>query len=243
MAAGLIGVGGGEFRIPILLYILGLPITSAVAVNLLVGLFTVAASSIMRLRVGLLEGGAIDIALAMSLTSIVGSYVGAASTGRVEPRLLKRVLAVFLVAIGVKIGLEPFMEAPGPMEIGFSPLEEAILAAIIGLLIGVISGMLGVAGGELRIPALIYIFGQDIRVAGTTSLLISIPTVATGLIKHQRMRHMGRGAAKIAAIMGAASILGASIGAQQAVLIEKDILKMLLSAILIMATVRMVTKP
>ncbi|MBS7612436.1 TSUP family transporter, partial [Candidatus Bathyarchaeota archaeon] len=43
-AAGLIGVGGGEFRIPVLLYILKLPVVAAIAINLLVGLLTVVTS-------------------------------------------------------------------------------------------------------------------------------------------------------------------------------------------------------
>src|SRR5260370_39524457 len=40
-AAGLIGVGGGEFRIPVLLHVLRLPVKVAAGVNLIVGLFTV----------------------------------------------------------------------------------------------------------------------------------------------------------------------------------------------------------
>lgn len=242
-AAGLIGVGGGEFRMPILLYIIGLPVVTAIAVNLLVGLLTVAVSFLRRFQLGLLNGQSVNIAIIMSITSIVGAYLGAFLTDKIPEKPLKRLLAAFLIIVGLKIGLEPFIQAPLALAFTLGFVEEVLLAALIGLAIGVISGTLGVAGGEFRIPALIYIFSLDIVAAGTASLLVSIPTVASGFLKHQNMGHMNRTATIIAVAMGVGSVLGAFIGASYAGVVEKDILKVLLGAILILATVRMVTEP
>jgi len=243
VAAGLIGVGGGEFRIPVLLHVIGLPVITAIAVNLLVGLLTVVASFIRRFQLGLLNGHSVNIALVMSATSIIGAYVGALLTDRIPEKPLKKLLAAFLVIVGLKIGLEPFIEFQVAFTFTWSFLEEALLAALIGLAIGIISGTLGVAGGEFRIPALIYIFNLDIVAAGTASLLVSIPTVASGFLKHHSMRHMNRNAWFIAITMSAGSMLGAFVGASYAGVIGKDILKVLLGVILVLATVRMVTKP
>jgi uncharacterized membrane protein YfcA len=243
-AAGLIGVGGGEFRIPILLYVLGLSVITAVAVNLLVGLLTVAVSFLRRFQLGLLNEHAVNIALVMSLGSIIGAYIGALLTGKIPEKPLKKILAIFLVIVGLKIGLEPFIHtSPLLFHFTLDALQEAALAILVGLIIGVISGTLGVAGGEFRIPALIYLFSFDIIIAGTASLLISIPTVAMGFVKHHQMGHTNRNATIVAIIMGVGSILGALVGATYAAVIAKDILKMLLGTILILATVRMVTKP
>jgi len=243
IAAGLIGVGGGEFRIPILLYVLGLPIITAIAVNLLVGLLTVVVSFLRRFQLGLFNEHVVNVALVMSLGSILGSYLGATLTGKIPEKPLKKALAILLVIIGLKIGLEPFIHMPPLFQFILGPTEETILAGLMGIIIGVISGLLGVAGGEFRIPTLIYLFGFDIVIAGTTSLLVSIPTVAMGFTKHHQMGHINRNATIIAIIMGVGSILGALIGASYAGVIDKDILKMLLGIILVMATVRMVTKP
>jgi len=109
--------------------------------------------------------------------------------------------------------------------------------------IGVISGTLGVAGGEFRIPILIYLFNCDIILAGTASLLVSIPTVAMGFLKHRQMGHTNQGATIVAIIMGAGSIIGALIGSAYAGVIDEEILKVLLGVIVILATVRIVTKP
>jgi len=243
-AAGLIGVGGGEFRIPILLYILGLPVITAIAVNLLIGLLTVLVSFLRRIQLKPLDGYAINVGLAMSIGSIGGAYLGALLTNKIPEKPLKRILAIFLVIIGLKIGLEPFIQIPfSPFMCTLNLWQETALAILIGIVIGIVSGTLGVAGGEFRIPAFIYLFSFDIVIAGTTSLLVSIPTVAMGFIKHHQMGHTNHGATIIAVIMGIGSVLGALIGASYANVIEQNILKVLLGIILILATVRMVTKP
>ncbi|MGB9960268.1 MAG: sulfite exporter TauE/SafE family protein [Candidatus Bathyarchaeales archaeon] len=242
-AAGLIGVGGGEFRIPILLYVIGLPVITAIAVNLLVGLLTVGVSFLRRFQLGLLNGHSLNLALVMSLTSIAGAYFGALLAGKIPEKPLKRVLAIFLIIVGLKIGLEPFIETPAMLHFTLGFVEETALAALVGLAIGIISGALGVAGGEFRIPALIYLFGLDIAAAGTTSLLVSIPTVASGFLKHHNMGHMNRTATIIAIIMGIGSVVGAFAGASYAGIVEENALKILLGVILILATIRMVTEP
>ena len=60
---------------------------------------------------------------------------------------------------------------------------------VAGLLVGAISSLLGVAGGEFIIPILIFAFGADIRTAGTASVLISIPVVLTGVARHWLTGH------------------------------------------------------
>lgn len=242
-AAGLIGVGGGEFRIPVLLYVVGLPVITAIAVNLLVGLVTVVVSFLRRFQLGLLDSHSVNIAFVMSATSIIGAYIGAFLTDRIPEKPLKRLLAAFLVVVGLKIGLEPLIEIPVSFTFAFSFAVEVLLAAMVGLAIGVISGALGVAGGEFRIPALIYLFSLDIVAAGTASLLVSIPTVASGFLKHHNMGHMSKDATIIAIAMGAGSVIGAFTGASYAGVVEKDALKVLLGVILVLATVRMVTEP
>lgn len=242
-AAGLIGVGGGEFRIPILLYVVGLPVITAITVNLLVGLLTVVVSFLRRFQLGLLNGNGLYLALFMSLTSTVGAYLGALLAEKIPEKPLKRVLAFFLIVVGLKIGLEPLIEIPVMLHLSLGFVEEIVLAVLVGLTIGMISGALGVAGGEFRIPALIYLFGLDIAAAGTISLLVSIPTVASGFLKHRNMGHMNRTATIIAIIMGIGSVLGAFAGASYVGVVEENVLKILLGIILILATVRMITEP
>ena len=68
-----------------------------------------------------------------------------------------------------------------------SPLVRPTAAVIFGLAIGLVSSLLGVAGGELIIPTLVFAFGVGIKPAGTASLLISLPTVVVGVFRHRRL--------------------------------------------------------
>ncbi len=50
-------------------------------------------------------------------------------------------------------------------------------AMAAGFAIGVVASLLGVAGGELLIPTLVLLFGADIKLAGSLSLAVSLPTL------------------------------------------------------------------
>jgi len=237
--AGLLGVGGGEFRLPVLICLIGFPVAIAAAANLIIGLLTIIVSLVTRLTGGMVLPEAIGVIIMMSATSILGAYAGAAITDRVKERYLKSAVAVLLVVIGVKIIYDAFVhEAASGLALGY--LASLSLAALFGALIGVVSGALGVAGGELRIPVFMYFFNMPIKVAGTASLLVTIPTVATGAVKHTRMKHVSRGVVIICVAMAIPSAVGAVIGGRLALAAGEAFLKALLGTVLLLATVRIV---
>ena len=105
---------------------------------------------------------------------------------RIFERLLERVTLVFLVVIGTALVVEAFLPQDVP---GLLPdaLPVRVFAAVLfGLGIGLVSSLIGVAGGELIIPTLVFAFGAGIKTAGTASLLISLPTVV-GVLRHRRL--------------------------------------------------------
>jgi uncharacterized protein len=133
----------------------------------------------------------------------------------------------------------------------FVPFEQAVLSAdsvlvcgglgvVIGLVVGVVSSMLGVAGGELLIPTLIFAFGADVRVAGTASLLISLAIVATSVWRYQRAGAlpMTGGSRRIALSMSVGSLVGAALGGLAVAFAPTAFLKMLLGSVLILAAAK-----
>lgn len=240
--AGLIGVGGGEFRIPLLLYVFKLPLLTMVPVNLIVGLLTVSVSFAKRFQIGLWNLEYLGVSITMSAASIFGAYFGAGLTGRIPEKPIKIMLAILLVGVGLKIIIEPLAQLPSIPILTLGFIEELLLAFSVGFAIGIISGMFGLAGGEFRIPILMYVFGLNVISAGTVSLLVSIPTIASGLIKHHNMKHMNRKAVIIAIAMGTGSVLGALMGATYVKNVEERLLKIILGVILMLATIRMIVK-
>jgi uncharacterized protein len=105
--------------------------------------------------------------------------------------------------------------------------------------IGLISSLLGVAGGEVIIPTLVFAYGAEIKVAGTASLLISLPTVAVGIVRHARRGSYERQALRrTVAPMGIGSVIGAVIGGLLAGIVPSSVLKFGLGLILIGSAVR-----
>ena len=87
---------------------------------------------------------------------------------------------------------------------------------VAGFVIGVVASLLGVAGGELLIPTLVLLFGADIKLAGSLSLAVSLPTMVVGFTRYSRDRSfavLGRNRAFVL-VMAAGSIAGSFIGGQ-----------------------------
>ena len=112
---------------------------------------------------------------------------------------------------------------------------SAIPIAILGGLIG-----LGVAGGELIIPTMVFAFGADIKTAGTASLFISLPTVFVGLVRyaHRSAFNERRALAETVAPMSLGSVIGAIIGGLLVGIVPATVLKIGLGIILIISAGR-----
>ena len=61
---------------------------------------------------------------------------------------------------------------------------QIIAGVVFGFGIGVVASLLGVAGGELLIPTLVLLFGADIKLAGSLSLAVSLPTMIVGFTRY-----------------------------------------------------------
>jgi uncharacterized membrane protein YfcA len=109
-----------------------------------------------------------------------------------------------------------------------------------GFLIGIVAALLGVAGGELLIPTLVLLFGVDIKLAGSLSLAVSLPTVLVGFARYSRDRSFVVLAEnrRFVLVMAAGSIVGSFIGGRLLGLVPNTILLPLLAVILVLSAVK-----
>lgn len=239
---GLIGLGGAEFRLPVLTGVLGYRPRQAVAVNLAISLITVAAAATIRGSTLSWQPVAalLPVAIAMTTGAVVAAYVGIGIVHRLPETGLRRLILVLLVGIGLGLIIEAFLPRSGGGLLGQSGPVSLLVAGVCGLAIGMVSSLLGVAGGELIIPTLLFVFGADIVTAGTVSLLVSLPTVAVGVGRHARRgsyRDRGDLTATIVP-MGVGSVIGAVIGGLLVGLAPDNLLKLVLGLILIISATR-----
>lgn len=244
---GLIGLGGAEFRLPVLVGPLAYAAHRAVTLNLAVSLITVTAALITRCRTLALAAlapfvWAIGALIGGAMTS---AYFGATVTGRLTKHQLERTILLLLLTIGTALIIEGFLSHQGAGFVPFTPIWHVVVGIPFGLAIGFVSSVLGVAGGEMIIPTLIFAFGVDIKTAGTASLLVSLPTVLVGV-----GRYASRGAfaeredlRNTVAPMGLGSVIGAVIGGLLVGVTPTAVLKVGLGIVLIVSAARTFNRP
>jgi uncharacterized membrane protein YfcA len=232
---GLIGLGGSEFRLPFLVGLFGYATHTAVPLNLAISLLTVGAGLGTKIARGPLGAGSVvGIITVMIAGGIVGAYIGAASVARIQESHLRHVVEWLLVIVGVFLIVEGVIGWQTG-QLFRSPALALTVAAVLGVVFGVLRSLLGIAGGEVVIPALVLLFGVNIKLAGTASQIISLPTVAVGLWRYHRAGLLGAPVDWLNTVvpMGLASAVGAVGGAAFDFSVPADALKIALGVILI----------
>jgi uncharacterized protein len=242
LLGGLIGLGGAEFRLPVLAGPLRYAARQAVPLNLAVSLVTLVVALITRGRT-LSFATLIPVLLAIGALiagAVITAFIGPAFAARLSEARLERVILVFFVGIRLALITEGLLPDTLP---GLLPttLPWHIGAGLVcGLAIGLVSSLLGVAGGELILPTLVFAFGADIKTAGTGSLFVSLPTVLVGMLRYaSRGAYADRQAlTQTVAPMSVGSLIGAVAGGMLVGIVPASLLKLGLGVILNVSAVR-----
>ncbi|ADR19432.1 sulfite exporter TauE/SafE family protein [Calditerrivibrio nitroreducens] len=239
---GLMGLGGAEFRIPVLIYIFKFAILPGIVINLTVSFFTVLFSFIFRGFIVPFDlvFSYILIALNILMGSLIGSYVGVHFATSVNQALLKKIVAIFLIFVALILFFHDLVYENGYI-LNLQNIVRIPLGFVLGVFIGVFSSMLGVAGGELIIPTLLFIYNVDIKIAGSVSLMISLPTIIMGIYKYNK-----KGFSKVISeeknfifLMVIGSILGSLLGSFFLKQFSSHGLRVMLGVVLTISSLKM----
>jgi uncharacterized membrane protein YfcA len=162
LSLGLFGAGGSIVTVPIFHYVFGLAPHTAISSALLVVAITAAlalAPHARRHHVCWRTGGMLATA------SIAAAYIGARVNAMIPGRALVIAFALVMVVAGVVMMRRRMTPASG-----VSPLRFAV----IGIGVGLLTGMLGAGGGFVLVPALVVAGGLGMRDAVGTSLLVVV---------------------------------------------------------------------
>ncbi|MCD9624168.1 sulfite exporter TauE/SafE family protein [Rhabdothermincola sp. EGI L10124] len=236
---GLIGLGGAEFRLPLLIGAFGFAALHAVILNKAMSLVVVAAALPVRLfAVPLADMAAHwDVAVNLLAGSLIGAWLGAGWATRLRSDVLYRVLAVLLVGIAVVL----FASHQGDMgSLGLDGLLLVVVGVAAGVGIGVVASVMGVAGGELLIPTIVLLYGLDIKLAGSMSLAVSLPTMVVAFSRYSQdtsFAILGEHR-RFVVMMAAGSLAGSVLGGVLVGVVPGALLIPALSMILLVSAVK-----
>jgi uncharacterized membrane protein YfcA len=237
---GLIGLGGAEFRLPLLIGLFGFGALEAVILNKALSLVVVVAA--LPFRAASVPFARVvehwDVIATLLAGSLVGAWLGAGWATRLKSRTLYRVIAILLVGIAAVLLAGHGAHAREASALHGLPL--AVAGAITGAGIGIVAALLGVAGGELLIPTIVLLFGADVKLAGSLSLAVSLPTMLVAFSRYSQDQSFVviRTQRRFIAIMAAGSLVGAFLGGQLLGIVPTKVLLPLLSAILLISAVK-----
>jgi uncharacterized protein len=237
---GLIGLGGAEFRLPLLIGAFRFPPLEAIILNKAMSLIVVASALFFRTKVVPVSmiASHYEVVLNLLAGSLLGAWCGASWATRLHSRILYRLIAGLLVGIAVVLALgHSWVSSNAPALTG---VLLWVSGALAGFAIGAIASLLGVAGGELLIPTIVLLFGIDIKLAGSLSLAVSLPTMIVGFSRYSRDGSFAvlRRSRAFVFSMAFGSIVGAFAGGFLLGRIDATVLHPLLAIILLLSAVK-----
>ncbi len=240
--AGLIGLGGAEFRLPILKGWFKMASLKAVIFNKATSLSVVFFALLFRsheIPFSLLaEHGSIMLNLLSG--SLVGAWISAGIAMRLSEQTLDTAIMVLLLALALFLLLDHLWIDKSVAVTFSTSWLQGLLGVLSGLFIGMVAAILGVAGGELLIPTIVLLYGVDIKLAGSLSLAISLPTMLVGFFRYSRGSafEVVREERPLLVAMFVGSVVGAGIGALMLGVVATDILVVILSFLLIVSATK-----
>ncbi|QTJ65239.1 sulfite exporter TauE/SafE family protein [Rhodococcus sp. ZPP] len=180
---GLLGGGGSILAVPALVFGLGLDLEQAIPISLLVIGVASLAGAIPKIRDHQVNW---RMAGVFAACGIPATFAGSA-VGRLLPQ---SVVLIGFAAVMVVAGIRMLMDRGDTgtaCEVGDSGIDWrrcAPRSIPAGIAVGFLTGLFGVGGGFLIIPALVLMLGLDMSVAVGTSLIIIVANSAAGLVSH-----------------------------------------------------------
>lgn len=233
LLSGAFGVGGGVLMVPLLITFAHMDQRRAATTSLAAIVPAAVAGSITYLA-----NGEIDLlaVLFVAIGGIIGSWMGAWLVRRLPLGWLRWLFIALLIAVAVRLALVTPVRGDRLLE----PEVGSIIAMIaLGLVIGVASGLFGIGGGIIMVPAFIALFGMSDLVAKGTSLAAMIPTAVSGSVANARA---GIVDLRVALIVGVAATLASFGGVAIAFLLSPEWSSRLFAALMVIAAVQLTVR-
>lgn len=227
--SGLFGVGGGILIVPLLVSLARFDQRKAAGTSL-AAIVPIAIAGVVSYAV---QG---DVAWVVALIVCAGSIVGAQFGSHLLHRLPKTAVQWAFIVFVLAVVVSMFFVIPSrdaEIHLGLVPVIGLV---VLGLVVGVLSGILGIGGGAVIVPMLILVFGSSDLVAKGTSLAVMIPTALSGTVGNVLRRNVDIGGA---VTVGVSATVTTSLGAVLAGAIDPLLGNILFAVLLVFIAAQM----
>ncbi|MEU5894229.1 sulfite exporter TauE/SafE family protein [Streptomyces sp. NPDC047461] len=214
VSLGILGGGGSILTVPILVYLAGMETKEAIATSLFVVGVTSAAAVVSHARAGRVRW---RTGVLFGLAGMTGAYAGGRLAAFIPGTVLLLAFALMMIATSVAM-IRGRGQQPKKVH-----HELPVLHVLLdGIVVGLVTGLVGAGGGFLVVPALALLGGLPMTVAVGTSLLVISMKSFAGLAGYLASVHIDWG---IAALVTATAVVGSLLGGLIAGRIPQDALR------------------
>ena len=217
VALGLLGGGGSILMVPLLAYVAGMDAKAAIATSLLVVGVTSLVGVISHARAGRVQW---RVGLIFGVAGMLGAYLGGLLARFIPGTVLLIGFAVMMALTAVAM-LRPRAQADDGASSNSSKLP-VLKILIEGLVVGLVTGLVGAGGGFLVVPALVLMGGLSMPAAVGTSLLVIGMKSFAGLAGYLTSVQIDW---NLALMVTGAAVVGALIGARLTGIVDPDSLR------------------
>jgi len=215
IALGLLGGGGSILTVPLLAYVAGMDAKQAIATSLLVVGTTSMVAAVSHARAGRVQW---RTGLVFGVAGMAGAYGGGLLARFIPGSVLLIGFAVMMIATA--IAMLRGRKDVRPAEPGHRiPVPKVIVE---GLVVGLVTGLVGAGGGFLVVPALALLGGLPMPIAVGTSLVVIAMKSFAGFAGYLSSVSIDW---KVAGMVTAAAVVGALVGARLTALVNPDSLR------------------
>ena len=225
----MIGLGGGLVVVPVLTFF-GFSPALAASNSLFAAFSNAVASTISYAKQKRIE---YSLGLKLGLLSIPGTILGALISDQITPSLFKILFGILLVASSVYIYSKREFESKAHN----TSKQVMVLAVAASFFAGIISSLFGIGGGIVFVPLMVIAIGLSMKLAAPTSQLILLFASASGMIAHSLLGHPDFYQALLLAV---GAFGGGLVGSRLSVEIEEKKLKILVSAVMVAAAIKLI---
>lgn len=223
----MLGVGGGIIIVPVAVLVLGLPIHHAIATSLLAVIATSSSAASKNIRLGLAN---LRLGISLEVATVVGALTGSVVAGLLARSTLELIFGVAMAAMAIPMAMSADVETQLPsgevkersrfLRSLDGSYEDRATGSVVTYIVrrfpvavsvssfaGVLSGLLGVGGGIIKVPLMSLVCGVPMKAAAATSnFMIGVTALASAMIFY------GRG--QVETVATAAIVLGVFAGAK-----------------------------